>query len=127
MICYHDCVKGIALRLALITPLLVLGAKANNALAKYSPPPTVSPAAAPSSSQLTGLETVGHIGGYAYAVAVRPPYAYLGIGPDLMVVDISDPTHPHRIGAYVTLPDLVRSVVLLGDYAYVADWSGACG
>jgi hypothetical protein len=81
------------------------------------PPPvaTVEPTVTPQT-----IELIGHIGGFTSAVFVRGHYAYVGIGPELAVLDISDPTHPRRVG-YAVLPGIVRDVYVAGDYAFVAD------
>ena len=41
-----------------------------------------------------GVELVGQLGGTASDVIVRGRYAYLAIGPRLVVLDVSDPAHP---------------------------------
>lgn len=41
----------------------------------------------------------------------------------VQIVDITDPTQPEPRGVYRT-PDLAEDVALIGDTAYVADWSG---
>ena len=45
--------------------------------------------------QVQDLQLVEQIGGSTYAVAVQGNYAYVGVGPRLVILDISDPTHPH--------------------------------
>lgn len=76
-------------------------------------PGVVSPAAA----QTRGLEIVGQLGGtsgVSRAVAVAPPFAYVGKGPRLVVYDISDPARPVRIGVGPVLPGIVRHLAILG-------------
>ena len=68
------------------------------------------------------IELVGHIGGVTRAVAVQGNYAYIGEGPRLTVLDISNPALPTVVGKTPLLPDVVRGVAVAGDYAYVADW-----
>ena len=41
--------------------------------------------------QVRGIELVGQIGGETNAVAVQGSYAYVGVGPRLVVVDVSSP------------------------------------
>lgn len=69
------------------------------------------------------LDIVSSIGGACYGVALQGNYAYIGEGRSLVVVDVSTPASPSRVGR-VTLPGLVRGVALLGQYAYVADEEG---
>ncbi len=70
-----------------------------------------------------GITLVGSVGGYGYAVAVSNNYAYVGEGRSLLVLDISTPSSPTKIGQ-VTLPGIVRGIALLNQYAYVADEEG---
>ena len=88
---------------------------------------------------------VGHIGGAAYAVAVQDSYAYLGEGPRLAVLDVSNPLRPNvqsktpplaalndfsaTVDAAPVRPQMfekgsrdsiVRGVAVQGQYAYVA-------
>jgi len=66
------------------------------------------------------VEFVGHIGGYTNAVAVQGDYAYIGVGPRLTILDISDPASPAVAGKTLPLPDIVQGVAVAGGYAYVA-------
>lgn len=58
-------------------------------------------------------------------VALSGNYAYLPGPGGLQVVDISDPANPRRVGVYADAKDLTgknnQSVVVAGDYAYVAN------
>ena len=38
-----------------------------------------------------GLELIGQLGGATFGVAVQDDYAYIGIGPRLVVLDVSQP------------------------------------
>jgi len=67
------------------------------------------------------VELVGQIGGATKAVAVHGNYAYIGIGPRLVILDVSDPTHPAVIGQTGVLPAIVQGVKVSGNYAYVAE------
>ncbi len=53
------------------------------------------------------MTLVGQIGGPAYAVAVQANYAYLGIGPRLWVLDVSNPAHPTVVSVSEEMPDYV--------------------
>jgi len=44
------------------------------------------------------VQLVGQIGGDAVAIAVQGSHAYVGLGPCLIILDISDPTHPTEAG-----------------------------
>jgi len=84
-----------------------------------------TPATAPARRDATradaqNVEFVGQIGGLPYAVAVQGNYAYLGVGPRLVVLDISNPANPMVVGQTEVLPHVVRSVAVVGSYAYVA-------
>ena len=76
--------------------------------------PTVTPA--PITSQ--NVELIKQMGGSAFAVSAQGSYVYLGNGPSLIVLDVSDPAQPVQIGQIV-LPDIVNGVVVTGSYAYV--------
>jgi len=66
------------------------------------------------------LELVGQIGGATNAVAVQGDYAYVGVGPRLVTLNISNPANPVVVGQTGVLPDVVQGVVVTGTYAYVA-------
>jgi len=66
------------------------------------------------------MEIVGQIGGPVTAVAVRDGLAFVGIGPRLVAVDVSDPARPATIGQSEVLPAIVSDVALSGDLAFVA-------
>lgn len=63
------------------------------------------------------------IGGSCFGAAVQGNYAYVGEGRNLLVLDVSTPSSPSRVGK-VTLPGVVMDVALLGQYAYVAALEG---
>jgi hypothetical protein len=71
-------------------------------------------------SQTPGLRLVGQIGGATYAVAVREPYAYIGVGPRLVILDVSDPARPTLVGQSVPLNRSVNQLVVQENHAYVA-------
>lgn len=81
---------------------------------------SLGPAAAPAHNSLT-LELVSQTRGSTCAVHVVCSYAYIGEGPRLVILDISDPSNPTELGRTDVLPGVVRSVHLVGDYAYIAD------
>ncbi|MCU0370906.1 MAG: hypothetical protein MUC31_05780, partial [Bacteroidales bacterium] len=53
-------------------------------------------------------------------VAVNGNYAYIGSGCMLVILDISDPSSPQKLGA-LALPDILQELTISGNYAYVAD------
>jgi len=66
------------------------------------------------------VEFVGATGGAVSDVFVQGNYAYLCAGGFLVILDISAPTHPTKVG-YIALPDIAYGVYVSGSYAYVAD------
>ncbi len=66
------------------------------------------------------VELVGQIGGATYAVAVQGDYAYIGVGPHLVILNTSDLAHPAVMGQTGLLPDTIKDVVVAGSYACVA-------
>jgi hypothetical protein len=70
---------------------------------------------------------LGQIGGEARAVAVQGSYAYAGIGPRLVIFDLSDPAQPLFVGQTAVLRNLVRDVALAGDYAYAVSTENGGG
>jgi len=65
------------------------------------------------------VEFVGHVGGLTLDVAVQGNYAYIGEGPRLTILDISNPTSPSVIGKTPLLPDFVGDVDISEGYAYI--------
>ncbi len=64
---------------------------------------------------------LGQIGGSAYAVAVEGNIAYLGQGPRLITLDVSQPSAPRLMGmSEVLRSGPVRGVHVADGYAYVA-------
>jgi hypothetical protein len=68
-------------------------------------------------TQLQGqnVELVGQIGGITETVAVQGNYAYIGVGPHLVILDVSDPAHPMVVGQTGVLPGVVKSIAVAGD------------
>ena len=73
-----------------------------------------------SAGESFGLKLVGQVGGATEAVAVRGNYAYVGVGLRLVVLDVSKPEQPVEVGATAPFPYFVQSLVLSGNYAYIA-------
>jgi len=75
------------------------------------------------------LEPDGQIGGITNGLAARGDFVYIGVGPRLVVLDLSDLEmldnyDDYRVGQTPPLPDIVRDVVVDGNYAYVAAGTG---
>ena len=75
----------------------------------------------PTAADAQNVELVGQIGGAIYTVAVQENYAYIGVGPRLVVLDVSDPANPTVAGQTAMLPDVVQDIHIASPYAYVAD------
>ena len=69
---------------------------------------------------LPALEIIGHLGGPCKALDVVGGTAYIGQGPRLIVLDVSDPTHPIEIGRSEVLPDQIVDLVVQDGFAYAA-------
>ena len=63
---------------------------------------------------------IGQVGGPTQAVAVQGKYAYVGVGPRLMVLDVSDPTAPREVGGSAPFSGPVQDIAVSGTVAYVA-------
>lgn len=70
------------------------------------------------------VEMVGQIGGSSHAIAVQENYAYLGVGPRLVILNISNPAHPMVVSQGPMFPGSVTGVFVAGNYAYVAAGTG---
>lgn len=69
--------------------------------------------------QAQNVRLVGQLGGPLSTLAVRGDYAYVGIGPRLAVVDVTNPYSPTLAGRSRVLPGPAEDVALAGDHAYV--------
>jgi hypothetical protein len=67
------------------------------------------------------LDLVGQIAGPADAVAVQGNYAYVGAGPRLAIVNVSNPAQPAIVGQTEALGATIAAIAVTTDYAYVAD------
>jgi hypothetical protein len=87
--------------------------------------PTSSPTTMPTPSPVTmtpasvpGVEVIGHIGGRLGNIFVIGNHAYVTFGLNFVVLDLSDPMHPVRVGN-LYLPDVVTDIVVVDSFAYV--------
>ncbi len=71
----------------------------------------------------TKIDQMGVAGGSVFAVAVQGNYAYIGEGRGFVVLDISNPASPSRIGR-VAMTGIVAGIALSNQYAYVANGEG---
>jgi len=76
------------------------------------------------SSQIENVEMIGQIGGPTLAVFVQLNYAYIGVGPRLVIIDMANPANPIVKGKTEPLPGIVQDIYLSGSYAYVASGHG---
>lgn len=69
------------------------------------------------------VKVVGHIGAFPGAVLAQGNRVYLGLNEEFSVLDVSDLTHPHRLG-YILLPGPVIAVKVVDHYACIANAAG---
>jgi hypothetical protein len=96
----------------------------NSSNSEDNPPPGGQTGLTPSGSMNHKLSLQGQIGGSSYAVDVQGNFAYLGVGPRVYVLDISNTSAPKFMGQSGVMPGVVRSVIASGNYIYVADGKG---
>ena len=65
------------------------------------------------------LTLLGQYGGSSFAVDVRGDYAYIGQGPRLVTLDISNPTAIEFISRSDLMTGVVQDVEVEGEYVYV--------
>jgi hypothetical protein len=76
--------------------------------------------APPSGAGEVQLEVVNQVGGAINTVAVEGNLAYVGVGPRLVILDVSNPQAPVMVGQSDILPTIIRDVVVANGFAYVA-------
>ncbi len=82
--------------------------------------PDLKPEITPTeTSYENAYELIGQYGGSSIAVAVRDKTALFGLGPRLIVMDVSNPTSPTQISRSELLPGIVQGVAIDGDHAFV--------
>ena len=114
------------LSLALLAVLLCLG-QGNTLASPEAAHPELGIALSPDAPDANiQVSLLGQLGGSTYAVAVMGSanYAFIGVGPRLVILNISDPTHPTFLGQTEVLPDFIEDIAISGDYAYLADSTG---
>jgi hypothetical protein len=65
------------------------------------------------------IALVGRLGGLMTKIVIRDGYGYVGVGDQLVILNVADPAQPKRVGS-VRLADQIRDMVVAGQYAYVA-------
>lgn len=79
--------------------------------------PTAVPTAEPAPA---GTGIIQQLGGSILTLAVQGDIAYVGVGPRLATIDISDARNPQWIATSEPFPELVTAVIVHGETAYVA-------
>ena len=73
---------------------------------------------APAAPSSQGLSVAGHVGGMPQAVTVNATYLYAGLGSELTILDIADPTAPSQAGRI--LLGMIQKLVVVDNRLYVA-------
>ncbi len=101
----------------LLLPVLVL--LWNTSVIQPAESVSPSPTLALSAASGYNVELVGHIGGAVRAVFAQGNRVYIGQGPRLVVLDISNPTAPALMGQSAPGSEIVQDVYVAGNYAFV--------
>ena len=109
--------SGLFMMLAALLAGRTYGQASGREPAQTGKPMAAAPAAP--AEQVT-LEPIGQIGGTAHGVAVQGHYAYVGMGPTLLVLDVSDPQNVMRVGQSKVLPGIVQEAYVSEDFVCVA-------
>jgi hypothetical protein len=88
-------------------------------LALTPSPTTIPTSTPPTPSQPDYLTLIGQIGGYTGAVAVQGNLAFLGVGPRLLVFDVSNPTQPQAVGQSAVLSDVIQALAILNGHVFI--------
>lgn len=78
-----------------------------------------------SPNESLNLKYINQLGGAVSSGQTKPlvvndNLVYVGMGPRLAVLDISDPSNIYLVGQSEIIPDLIGEVVLAGNYVYIA-------
>lgn len=66
------------------------------------------------------LELYGYLKGEMKTVAVSGNYAFINIDERLVVMDISDKSHPHPVAQTERFTGMAEDIFIMGNYAYAA-------
>ncbi len=105
-------IKRLVYLCIILTLLLLLGWE-------KAPPVASRPQAVPT-PEAENVTMVAQVGGGTYAVFLDSPYAYMGEGPRLTILDMTNPAAPTRVGQTAPLPDVVFDIQVVDGYAYLA-------
>ena len=72
----------------------------------------------------SNVRFAGHVGGGSEAVYVTGSKAYVGEGPSLVILDITDPAKLIVLGKTAPGPGFITDVMVVGQYAYMVDSFG---
>lgn len=108
----HQKLTRLAIALVFLSALLCLPAAQPKALAQD----TAHALAAP---QTEALGFVSQFGGATNDAAVAGSTLYVGVGPHLVIMDVTNPAAPVILGQTNELYDEVTTVTISGSYAYV--------
>jgi hypothetical protein len=75
-------------------------------------------AGAPAAQAPVPFTLDGQFGGSTFAVAASGDLLYAGVGPRVVVIDVSDPTAPRELGRSAPLPGVVVDLAVDGDTVY---------
>jgi hypothetical protein len=70
------------------------------------------------------LEVIAQIGGPATAVSVKGAYAFVAIGANVQVLDVSDRQQPRKVANSGLFPPPVRDLEVLDNFLYIAHNQG---
>jgi hypothetical protein len=90
--------------------------------AEFALTPSLTPIPSPTPatpSQPGYLTPIGQFGGYTGAVAVQGHLAFLGVGPRLLVLDISNPSQPQAVGQSGILPHIIQALSIHDTYVFI--------
>jgi hypothetical protein len=71
------------------------------------------------------LELIQQVGGATRAIAAHGEFVYMGVGPRVVVFDVSNRANPLYVGQSPPLPGLVDRLTVAGAYAYAASSEGS--
>jgi hypothetical protein len=74
----------------------------------------------PPAAAAGNVELVGQLGGVTGGLDSDGVYVYRGVGPRVVILDVTDPTAPFEIGRTSPLPGFIEGLAVAGDYLYVA-------
>jgi hypothetical protein len=66
----------------------------------------------PVAQDIDEVELVGQVGGFTSALAIQDSYAYLGVGPRLLILDVSIPAQPRLVGQTPVLPGVISDIAI---------------